>query len=42
MFGYDVNGQVTSEGDPVVGVSFLLFGVNLNLKKIENLTCSLN
>lgn len=27
IFGYDVRGQVTSESEPVSGVSFILFGV---------------
>lgn len=27
VFGYDVRGQVTSENEPVSGVSFILFGV---------------
>lgn len=27
--GYDVNGRVTSENEPVTGVSFILFGVRL-------------
>lgn len=25
--GYDVSGKVTSENEPVIGVSFILFGV---------------
>jgi len=29
--GYDVNGKVSSENDPVAGVSFILFGVRFVL-----------
>lgn len=29
--GYDVSGKVTSENEPVAGVSFILFGVRFVL-----------
>lgn len=30
VFGYDVSGRVTSEDEPVSGVSFILFGVSIS------------
>lgn len=32
--GYDVNGRVTSENEPVAGVSFILFGVRFFLVNV--------
>lgn len=29
VFGYDVSGRVTSEEEPVSGVTFILFGVRI-------------
>lgn len=32
--GYDVSGKVTSENEPVAGVSFILFGVRFLLVNV--------
>lgn len=32
--GYDVSGRVTSENEPVTGVSFILFGVRFALIRL--------